>query len=679
METGLAVGGDTVAPARKFRGKTKAGKNWKREGDVSVIALELDLSGDPAMRGRLEKQWSAAFQLERAIKSDARDRTRAFDEWKSGWWYQRLPKSRRGPACRARQAELGLSQDALEKAAAAHIEKSKHLRDHVTKAQALHHASAVWATTSRHLYPDKNGDYFGAPKVGSWWDFTRMVGRARSHTKPRVWETFRLMGTLQGHLNRFATAPVQGLTVPQVRELAPSLLGQSLFDQPGAMPAPETPTNKQGGWWLYQGPLVVVFTGLPGGDMRLPVRLPSGAGDFDHLAHFLADPTVWHKLDLVRVRDRRAPGGWRHHAHLTVLKSGYQAPSTKLRRQTTPWTRVAGIDANVSNLAVASQPRSLSTNADSYSLAVTIVAPTQAEERQAVDSARQIAHASAHLDRSRRASNPDQYSPSKAQEKRAKRRDAKGLEPRKIDVPKGKRDSNSRGVPNRAYRNDQLTRGYRKTRADKAALQASGAQRKTAVAKRVAADLVAEHGNQWLTEDVSMATWQQTWGKRMAVTTPGRVMAALAHEIEATNGTLTKFGTAKTWLSQRCVCGHREKKPLSQRWHSCPECALEADRDVLSAALATTITVPNPDKPGSGSVDETKLGVLKRRISAQQEGRVRSTITLGIPGGDGSRQYGTAAGRDNSTGQPRNRQPRKGTPRRRRKIRATDGTPRADL
>jgi hypothetical protein len=35
--------------------------------------------------------------------------------------------------------------------------------------------------------------------------------------------------------------------------------------------------------------LAVVFTGLPGGDVVLPVRLPQGAGQRAHLAHFLAD------------------------------------------------------------------------------------------------------------------------------------------------------------------------------------------------------------------------------------------------------------------------------------------------------------------------------------------------------------------------------------------------------
>jgi transposase len=96
--------------------------------------------------------------------------------------------------------------------------------------------------------------------------------------------------------------------------------------------------------------------GLPAGDVVLPVRLPQGAGKWAHLAHFLADPSVWHKIDLVRIADRKAPGGWRYYAHLLVHQSGHQSPATRARRAEIPAGRRAGVDANVSNLAVASFP-----------------------------------------------------------------------------------------------------------------------------------------------------------------------------------------------------------------------------------------------------------------------------------------------------------------------------------
>jgi hypothetical protein len=88
----------------------------------------------------------------------------------------------------------------------------------------------------------------------------------------------------------------------------------------------------------------------------MPVRMPQGAGQWVHLSHFLAKPAVWHKIDLVRVRDRKAPGGWRYYAHLLTHQAGYQSAVIRARRAAIPAGRLAGVDANVSNLAVASFP-----------------------------------------------------------------------------------------------------------------------------------------------------------------------------------------------------------------------------------------------------------------------------------------------------------------------------------
>ncbi|MHB8290636.1 MAG: hypothetical protein ACYDEY_15700, partial [Acidimicrobiales bacterium] len=38
-------------------------------------------------------------------------------------------------------------------------------------------------------------------------------------------------------------------------------------------------------------------------------------------------------------------------------------------------------------------------------------------------------------------------------------------------------------------------------------------------------------------------------------------------------------------MSKTCVCGHREKKPLSQRWHRCSNCGRRAQRDLFPAFL----------------------------------------------------------------------------------------------
>jgi hypothetical protein len=652
----------TEGPSPRRRGKTKAGANWKCEGDISVIALDLDVSGVPETRQRLEKQWAAAFALERAIKSDAAHRTAAFDAWRGGRKFQSLSKSERGKAASAMREQLGLTPKGLESSAYRHIENAGWLRDHVTKAQACHHAAAVWATTKRHLFPDSSGNFFGPPSVGSWWDFTRMVGRAKSHTKnPPVWETFRLVGSLDAHMRAYLS----------------NTPGVSTMSQPGALSSPLSPTKREGGWWFYQGPLAVVFTGLKAGDLILPVRLPSGVGTLARLNYFLADSSAWHKIDLIRIRDRKAPGGWRYQAHLAVLKPGYQAPSTIARRQDVDEYRLAGIDANVGNLAAVSMPGPTMKALDNNSLRVTVITPSAQVEARAEQAARALAHASARLDRSRRTSNPDQYAPSKKQQAREQRRAEHGLTQRKIDTPGGKRVSNSRGFPKQAYRKDTLTPAYRRTRADKAALQASTAARKDAVARQTAIDLVNEHGNRWVAEDVSITPWMRLWGKRLSVTTPGRIMTHLTREITATGGAIDRAGTRETWLSQRCVCGRREKKPLSKRWHSCPDCGLQADRDVLAAALATTITFTDKNNPSTARVDPTLVGVLTRRIMAHQEGPVRSTITLTAPpsGGDSSTHPRASAGRNDSTSQPLSRQTRKGPPRRRRKGRTPASTP----
>ena len=101
---------------------------------------------------------------------------------------------------------VGLSREALERAAYAHLDRAPHLRRFVTKALAMHLADSVWTPVERHLFPDTSGKRTGLPHVGRWFDFARLPGRARSHTKPRKWETFRLHGTLAGHRDAYATA-----------------------------------------------------------------------------------------------------------------------------------------------------------------------------------------------------------------------------------------------------------------------------------------------------------------------------------------------------------------------------------------------------------------------------------------------------------------------------------------
>jgi hypothetical protein len=184
-DTTAVISGAVVPPGR--RGKSKA-PNFTYDGPVSVFRLELDVS-DPVVRRRVQAQWAAVFRLRRALQRDAAARCRAY-------WAAHHERSADPKAVRKR---LGLSRKAIEATAKRHIEASGWMRDHLTKAVGLHVADQVWETIDRHLFTDSSGRRHGAPRVGSWWDFTRIPGRARSHTKATpTWETWRLVGTLKG-------------------------------------------------------------------------------------------------------------------------------------------------------------------------------------------------------------------------------------------------------------------------------------------------------------------------------------------------------------------------------------------------------------------------------------------------------------------------------------------------
>jgi hypothetical protein len=306
-----------------------AAPNFTYQGPVSVVRLELHVS-DARVRRRLQRQWAAVFRLRRALQRDVAARCRAY----CAASHERV----RDPA--ALRDRLGLSRKGIEAAAGAHIERSGWMRDHLTKAVGLHVADEVWETVDRQLFADAAGRRHGPPRIGSWWDFRRIAGRARSHTKTTaVWETWRLVGSLDGHLGAYRH-PALPTSVSTAPEAAARPAATSILAQPAHLRAPARPAS--GKWADHHGVLAVVFTGLAGGDLVTPARVAQGAGQWAHLTHFLADPGPWHKIDLVRVRDRKAPGGWRYYAHLLTHQGGYQAAATTARRAQIPAGRRAG-------------------------------------------------------------------------------------------------------------------------------------------------------------------------------------------------------------------------------------------------------------------------------------------------------------------------------------------------
>ena len=608
-----------VAALPRWRGKSKA-PNFSYVGPMSVIPLELDAS-DQHVRQRLERQWVAVFRLRRALQRDAQDRCRAY-------WAAHHERARDPKALRQR---LGLTRIGIEAPAKQHIEASGWMRGHLTKAIGMHVANEVWQSVNRHLFPDRSSHRQGPPRIGSWWEFTRIPGRARSHTKDRpAWETWRLVGTLDGHLETHRDRELPNVVVTG-RAAAAQPVGTSILAQPARLPILSKPA---GSWSKHDGALAVVFTGLPGGDLALPVRLPQGAGQWAHLAHFLADPSVWHKIDLVRVRDRHAPGGWRYYAHLLTHQRGYESAATLTRRAKTPADRRAGVDANVSNLSAASFPVE-----QPDQLVVEQVRMTDAQQTDAERAACRARARKRALDRSRRNTNPDQYRLSARQQARADQRAERCLKPRHVANPGGARAANADGTPLRAYWRDTVSGRYQHTRVDQAADARARSQAKQARARQTASRIVATHGNTILVEDCVISTWARLWGKRIQVFSPGMLVAALAAECVATGGRLQRVSTRSTALSQYCLCGQRVTKSLSQRIHHCPNCGLHADRDVISAALAACVEFVDADDPASARVDHELARALRVGFASQQEARAQST--------------GTSSPQHSSAGRPR--------------------------
>src|SRR5262249_58964345 len=92
---------------------------------------------------------------------------------------------------------------------------------------------------------------------------------------------------------------------------------------------PSRPGGREGSWWDYSGPLMLVFNGGPAsqaGELVLPVRLPQGSGRWPYLVHYLDRPGRWHKVDLVRRRDASARGGWAFEAAPMLLSRGDLSP-----------------------------------------------------------------------------------------------------------------------------------------------------------------------------------------------------------------------------------------------------------------------------------------------------------------------------------------------------------------
>ena len=93
------------------------------------------------------------------------------------------------------------------------------------------------------------------------------------------------------------------------------------------------------------------------------------------------------------------------------------------------------------------------------------------------------------------------------------------------------------------------------------------------------------HGTDIACERLDYVSWQKNFPRSVRDRAPGLLVEMMRRKAEsAGGGHLYEYNPRTTALSQTCLCGNREKKPLSQRVHRCG-CGITEDRDLFSAYL----------------------------------------------------------------------------------------------
>ncbi len=127
--------------------------------------------------------------------------------------------------------------------------------------------------------------------------------------------------------------------------------------------------------------------------------------------------------------------------------------------------------------------------------------------------------------------------------------------------------------------------------------------------RRLAARRASEHGelsNDLLSlgadvrfERLEYRSWQKMFPRSVRDRAIGAFMETLIRKAENAGGSVYPYSPYTTALSQSCVCGRRERKPLSQRQHRCT-CGAQAQRDLFSAFLGHHVA---PVETAHGSLD----------------------------------------------------------------------------
>jgi transposase len=251
----------------------------------------------------------------------------------------------------------------------------------------------------------------------------------------------------------------------------------------------------------------------------------------------LDDPVVQHglaaRVKYVRIVRREIAGRNRFYAQLVCEGEPYQKPKNRIG------DGVVGLDIGPSTIAV--------TNDDQARLLRFC--------DELVDRQKRIRQLQRKLDRQRRANNPENYT-------------ADGT----VQAgPKRWRSSNRQ----------------RHTRMALSEIQRKQAAQRKSLHGQLANQVLAM-GHTIRTEKLSYRAFQKVYGKSVGFRAPGLFISILRRKAVSAGGAVEEFPTRTTRLSQVCICGAVEKKPLTQRWHRCG-CGVLAQRDLFSAFLARCV------------------------------------------------------------------------------------------
>lgn len=99
------------------------------------------------------------------------------------------------------------------------------------------------------------------------------------------------------------------------------------------------------------------------------------------------------------------------------------------------------------------------------------------------------------------------------------------------------------------------------------------------------ANRLLSYGTDIACERLNYVSWQKNFPRSVRDRAPGLLVEVMRRKAESAGGQrLYEYNPRTTALSQTCLCGNREKKPLSQRVHRCG-CGITEDRDLFSAYL----------------------------------------------------------------------------------------------